>query len=690
MFYQRRTRMFSLIMLIFVLFSFSVPAFGQASDISGHWAEKEIIKWSENGIISGFTDGTFRPEASIARADFVALISRIFSYIEKSDKVFPDVSSKAWYAETVSKAVAAGIIFGDDAGNFRPTDPISREEAAIVLCNAFKLSADNKNAADSFADKAKIANWSKSAVSALVEKGYVSGKPGNLFAPKDNITRGEAVKLLDNIANELKNAAGTYTEDIKGNLVVNTADVVLKDMVIEGDLFIAQGVGDGDITLDGVTIKGRTVVLGGGENSIIIKNSSLEGTLLVIKVDGKVRIVASGSTTTGNVQLNSGAILKEEELTGEGFGKVEIIEVPANSIITLDGDFEDLTVSAPEVIVDIRDGSVENLVVEEEGESATILISGTASVTTFTANAAVDVSGTGTIETANIKSDGVTIEQKPTNVNIDENITAIIDGEEVKGEETPEIPPSGGGGFPTTPAVEVSNIKMNLVGSDVSANASNEIDLSGLDDSIRVAGISFTVNAENSTLNLNKIKVGSEEINITLSKVFTSGAASVSIRDLFGALLNEGQENVSMASLRGLPGTEVTVIGTLSATNYTTYPVSIKVILGGGEGNTTIPSEWALITVDGNTITADIRDTKKDIPLNEIEAVEMLSSFLGTPSASVKIGDDTWVTLENNIEAVLTQLGGASWSSRTLGSFVGKTLYFKRSINGSLYTLNFI
>jgi len=106
------------------------------------------------------------------------------------------------------------------------------------------------------------------------------------LAPKDNISRAEAVKLIDNIAGELKNSAGTYTGNVEKNLVVNTGSVILKDMVVNGDLFLAQGIGDGDVTLDNVTVKGRTVVRGGGENSIIINNSNLEGTLVVIKVGG--------------------------------------------------------------------------------------------------------------------------------------------------------------------------------------------------------------------------------------------------------------------------------------------------------------------------------------------------------------------------------------------------------------------
>ena len=109
----------SVLITVLLVFAMVLPAFGASSDISGHWAEKEIEKWTGNGIISGYPDGTFKPENSITRAEFVTLVSKIFNYIDKTDAGFPDVDSKAWYADVVSKAVSSGIIVGDANGNFR-------------------------------------------------------------------------------------------------------------------------------------------------------------------------------------------------------------------------------------------------------------------------------------------------------------------------------------------------------------------------------------------------------------------------------------------------------------------------------------------------------------------------------------------------------------------------------------------
>jgi len=91
-------------------------AFGQAAvvlkDIGGHWAEDTIAKWVEQGLISGYTDGTFRPDNSITRAEFMALVNRAFGFNKKAAIGFFDVSATDWFYDEIAKAVKAGYISG--------------------------------------------------------------------------------------------------------------------------------------------------------------------------------------------------------------------------------------------------------------------------------------------------------------------------------------------------------------------------------------------------------------------------------------------------------------------------------------------------------------------------------------------------------------------------------------------------
>jgi uncharacterized repeat protein (TIGR02543 family) len=433
-----KKRIFTLIMAVTMMVSIISPGLAIAEDLSGHWAKNEIDKWTNKGIIKGYGDGSFRPYNEITRAEFTALLARIFNFVKTSDKKFPDVDANAWYADIVSKSVAAGIVKGDNLGNFNPNSPITRQEAAVILSRVFDLKAESRDAAVTFADYERIPDWSKEAISALVERRYVQGRPDNTFAPTDNMDRAEAVKMIDNIVAELINVEGVYNKNVSGSLVVSTADVTLEDMKIKGDLFLTQGIEEGDVTLNNVEIDGRVVVRGGGENSIVLNNTSIGGTLLVIKENGKVRVVVKGSSDVPMVMVNSNAIIVEEELTGAGISDIEIIEVEAGSTIELDGDFETIDIGAPDIIVNITGSNVENLNIMQTATN-TKVIADLATIRNLIVDAKSSIEGNALIENAIVNGDGSEIESKPTTATIAKDIKVIIAGQIIT-DETEETP----------------------------------------------------------------------------------------------------------------------------------------------------------------------------------------------------------------------------------------------------------
>ncbi|NLN64671.1 MAG: S-layer homology domain-containing protein, partial [Clostridiaceae bacterium] len=194
----------------------------ELTDIKAHWAESVILKWVNQGLAKGYGDGRFGPNDSITRAEFVTLLNRIFGYQHKSEKSFPDVKAGAWYAAEIAKAYEAGIIGGDNNGNMNPEAVISRQEAAVILARAFSLAGDNLDAALKYSDVGQIAEWALGSVGTMTKKGYVTGRPGNLFAPKANLSRCEAVKMIDNVMGELINTSGTYTRVVPGNMVISS------------------------------------------------------------------------------------------------------------------------------------------------------------------------------------------------------------------------------------------------------------------------------------------------------------------------------------------------------------------------------------------------------------------------------------------------------------------------------------
>jgi hypothetical protein len=457
-------RTISILVVVFMLFLNVMSVSAQTTDYSKNWASKEIDKWLSLNIAQANDKGEFKPSESIKRIDMAILLNRLFNYQDKSNSAFSDINKNTAIADEVAKAVAAGNFNGNN-GKFRPNDPITRQEAAAVFARAFNLAANSGNTLTKFKDAGKIASWSKDSINAIVAKGYMKGIPSGLFAPDSSITRAEAVKIVDNIVEDLKNKADTYTGEVNGNLVVNVKDVILKDMTIKGDLYLTEGIGSGNVKLDNVKVAGRTIVQGGGENSIILNNASLAGTLIVIKKDGKVRIVATGSSNVGNVDLKSGAKLEESNLTGPGFKNVEVIAMTSGQQVTLDGDFDLLDIAVNGVSAVITDGIVTNVKIKEGTSGSKLSVGSTGTVTNFIANGAVSVTGGSRIKNADINVNGVIIDAKPENVDVAQGITATIAGGSVT-YTTPSasvVPPgtggnggSNGGGGDSTPSIALT------------------------------------------------------------------------------------------------------------------------------------------------------------------------------------------------------------------------------------------
>ena len=104
------------------------------SDVSSSdWYNNAISTLSNLGVITGYEDGTFRPNASISRAEFVTIATRFFDYAAEYEGTFSDVSYSSWYADFVQAAVDMGLVNGYENGTFRPNASITRAEAVAIV-----------------------------------------------------------------------------------------------------------------------------------------------------------------------------------------------------------------------------------------------------------------------------------------------------------------------------------------------------------------------------------------------------------------------------------------------------------------------------------------------------------------------------------------------------------------------------
>lgn len=168
------------------------------TDIGNHWAREYIIKLHAEGVISGFSDNSFRPNGNITRAEFIKMMMRVMDIDESDTQAFEDVTKDDWFYGYVGGAFKAGIVKGEGM-NFLPTELITREDAATMLYRYLSQQAGISKAAFNFGDNEKISDYAKEAVEALGAAGIVKGL-GDGFHPKNPMTRAEAAVLFSNVA----------------------------------------------------------------------------------------------------------------------------------------------------------------------------------------------------------------------------------------------------------------------------------------------------------------------------------------------------------------------------------------------------------------------------------------------------------------------------------------------------------
>ncbi len=419
-----KTRRFaSLILSICLLFSMFTSAFGAAAatDTKGHWAEAQLNDWMQKGLLKGNGDGSVKPDQSITRAEFIALVNRAFQLTEKAAINFKDLKASDWEYADVQIAVQAGYVQGYNDQTIRSGNMVSRQEAAVIVSRLQKLQG-NAEAAASFTDSALFPVWSKEAIGAVVSNRIMNGYNDNSFRPERPITRAEATVTLQNAIGVVYDQAGTYgpetgRQTIEGNVTITAPGVTLRNIDITGSLRIAASVGDGDVHLEYVIVLGNTIVNGGGEHSIVVQWSILWEPIEVYKfqTNNPVRIVATGSTIP-QVNVNTPLIIQQSSTPGNpiNLNNINMDEATKKLLSNPQNGIQTVTINAP-TRVDIQGGQVQQVVVGPNAGGSNVTLGNGAKVSEMNVESPVNVVGNGSIGTANLYTslDGVVFEIKP-------------------------------------------------------------------------------------------------------------------------------------------------------------------------------------------------------------------------------------------------------------------------------------
>ena len=200
----------------------AAPSESSFPDTQGHWAQEQIEAAVQSGWVNGYPDGTFRPNATITRAEFVKMLlsatkmtpnySRVQWMMSKNKTNQGPLNDMAnhWLTkqELTDAALATGIVVADDyyKHNFQPEQAIARYEIALMADRALGLvypATHQENINLAFTDKSSIQDWMLGYVKEATDLGILKGYPDGSFGPKKTATRAEAVAIISRVLNEM-------------------------------------------------------------------------------------------------------------------------------------------------------------------------------------------------------------------------------------------------------------------------------------------------------------------------------------------------------------------------------------------------------------------------------------------------------------------------------------------------------
>ncbi len=311
-----------------------VSAYALSPSYAGHWAQNEMDSWQQQDLLKGDDDGNLRPNDGITRVEFMALVNRMSGFTEKVDaselENFRDVTEDNWYYETVAIALKAGYITGVTEEMMDPNGLLTREQAMAIMARISEATG-SEDGYKRASDADKVAVWARKVVSACIDNGYIAGSNGEI-RPTSNIKRAEAIVMLD------RKLTNTRTFGFAGIYNLNNQKIANINIVGSG------------VVLEDAKVEKDVVIKKAVKDAVLkgeFENITSEADSVALTLDGN----AEKMTLNGDVQLTGKAKVKKIDVakdvvlngtTLKSGAKVENVKIDAkegeeNAAITSNG-----------------------------------------------------------------------------------------------------------------------------------------------------------------------------------------------------------------------------------------------------------------------------------------------------------------------------------------------------------------
>lgn len=170
------------------------PVKEKFTDIDGHWASSYITQLQNKGLVTGYEDGTFRPQGLVTREESAQMLSEYVGGSADPSVEVPSDSLDSWSTEAIRNLIGKNIITGYEDGTFRPKNNITRAEFATLVHNIFSDEGKLEPTTKSLSDLS--GHWAKEYIEKLAGNEIINGYEDGTFRPQNNITRAEAAAII--------------------------------------------------------------------------------------------------------------------------------------------------------------------------------------------------------------------------------------------------------------------------------------------------------------------------------------------------------------------------------------------------------------------------------------------------------------------------------------------------------------
>ena len=168
------------------------------SDIQNHWAKPFIQALLDKGLITGFSNGTFRPDDKMTRAQYAALLVKAFNPTAKRDATqFSDIATDFWAKDVIQQAYRSQFLTGFPNNTFQPNDNVDRVQVIVSLISGLGLGSSDTSVLSTYDDRNEIPDYAKDEVATATKKEIVVNYPKlKQLNPNQDATRAEVAAMV--------------------------------------------------------------------------------------------------------------------------------------------------------------------------------------------------------------------------------------------------------------------------------------------------------------------------------------------------------------------------------------------------------------------------------------------------------------------------------------------------------------